>query len=143
MDILKHKKEAKTNFCNLVQDYKIINEQDVVVRKSKRVEYTPSKLYENKRKAWKKKNAIKDTITRYKEIIFGGDSLICVKCLDELWKQWFIDKKVCDQKLMYDTIRKLAWDGLQKNIAVDCDTMRDRKTAEVLDSEFDYSYWKD
>ena len=44
---------------------------------------------------------------------------------------------------MYDTIRKLAWDGLQKNIAVDCDTMRDRKTAEVLDSEFDYSYWKD
>ena len=27
--------------------------------------------------------------------------------------------------------------------AVDCDTMRDRKTAEVLDSEFDYSYWKD
>ena len=51
MDILKHKKEAKTNFCNLVEDYKIINEQDVVVRKSKRVEYTPSKLYENKRKA--------------------------------------------------------------------------------------------
>ena len=66
-----------------------------------------------------------------------------MKCLDELWKQRFIDKKVCDQKLMYDTIRKLAWDGLQKNIAVDCDTMRDRKTAEVLDSEFDYSYWKD
>ena len=41
MDILKHKKEAKTNFCNLVEDYKIINEEDVVVRKSKRVEYTP------------------------------------------------------------------------------------------------------
>ena len=27
MDILRYKKEAKTNFCNLVEDYKIINEQ--------------------------------------------------------------------------------------------------------------------
>ena len=31
----------------------IINEQVLVVRKSKRLEYTPSKLYENKRRVWK------------------------------------------------------------------------------------------
>ena len=28
--------------------------------------------------------AIKDTMTRYKEIIFGSDSAICMACLDEL-----------------------------------------------------------
>ena len=33
----------------------------------KKVEYTPSKLYE-------KKEAIKGTITRYKDIIFGSDT---------------------------------------------------------------------
>ena len=37
-------------FCNLPEGYKIINEQDVVTRKSKRVEYILSKLYENKRR---------------------------------------------------------------------------------------------
>ena len=46
MDNLRRRKEAETNFCNLVGGYKIINEQDVVVRKSKGVKYTPSKLYE-------------------------------------------------------------------------------------------------
>ena len=28
--------------------------------------------------------AIKDTITKYKEIIFGADSLVCMTCLGEL-----------------------------------------------------------
>ena len=28
--------------------------------------------------------AIKDTITGYKEIIFGSDTLACMACLDEL-----------------------------------------------------------
>ena len=46
MDNLRRRKEAETNFCNLVGGYKIINEQDAVVRKSKGVKYTPSKLYE-------------------------------------------------------------------------------------------------
>ena len=41
----------ETNFCNLAEGYKIINEQDVVVTKSIRVEYNPSKQYENKRRA--------------------------------------------------------------------------------------------
>ena len=56
--------------------------------------------------------AIKDTITRYKEIIFGSDKLACMACLDELRKQQVIDQKICDQKLMEDTMRKLAWEGL-------------------------------
>ena len=44
--------DGKNKFYNLPDGYKIIiNEQDVVVRKSKRVEYTQSKLYENKRVA--------------------------------------------------------------------------------------------
>ena len=59
--------------------------------------------------------AIKDTIKGYKEIIFGSDTPACVACLDELRKQQIIDQKVYDQKLMEDTMRKLAWEGLQKN----------------------------
>ena len=43
------KKKTKNN---LPEGYKIIiNEQDIVVRKSKRVEHTPSRLYENKERA--------------------------------------------------------------------------------------------
>ena len=56
--------------------------------------------------------AIKDTITKFKDIIFGADSPICIKCLDELRKQQVIDKRVYYEKLMDDTVRKLAWDGI-------------------------------
>ena len=35
--------------------------------------------------------AIKETIRRYKEIIFGADSPICMVCLDERRKQQVID----------------------------------------------------
>ena len=52
--------------------------------------------------------AIKDTIAKYKEIIFGPDSLVSMACLDELRNQQVIDEKVYDQKLMDDIIRKLA-----------------------------------
>ena len=52
--------------------------------------------------------AIKDTITRYKEIIFGPDTPLCMACLDELRKQQAVDQYVYDQKLMDDTIRKLS-----------------------------------
>ena len=58
--------------------------------------------------------AIKGTITGYKEIIFGWDTPVCMACLDELRKQQVIDKKVYDQRLMDDTMRKLAWEVLQK-----------------------------
>ena len=73
------------------------------------------------------KEAIKDTITRYKEIIFSSDTPTCMACLDELWKQQIIDQKVYDQKLMEDTMRKLAWERLQRNIVMDGDTMIDKK----------------
>ena len=55
--------------------------------------------------------AIKDTIKGYKEIIFGSDTPVCMACLDELRKQQAIDQHTY-QKLMDDTIRKLAWEGL-------------------------------
>ena len=41
--------------------------------------------------------AIKNTIAKYKDIIFGPDSPVCMACLNE---------KVYDQKLMYDTLRQ-------------------------------------
>ena len=53
--------------------------------------------------------AIKDTITMCKEIIFGSDTPTCMACLDERRKQQAIDQHVNDQKLMEDTMRKLAW----------------------------------
>ena len=86
---------------------------------------------------------IKDTITRYKEIIFGSDTSVCMACLDELRKQQIIDQHVYDQKLMEDTMRKLAWEGFQKNIVMDGDTMIDKRTGDVLDPEVDSTYWKD
>ena len=52
-----------------------------------------------------------------------------MKCLDELRKQQVINKKVHDQKLMDDTVRKLVWNGVQKNIAMDGDTLIDRRTS--------------
>ena len=53
--------------------------------------------------------AIKYTIIKYKKIIFGVDRPISIKFLDELKKQQVINKKVYDQKLMNDPLRKLAW----------------------------------
>ena len=87
--------------------------------------------------------AIKDTIKRYKEIIFGSDTSTCMACLDELRKQQIIDQKIYDQKLMEDKIRKLAWEGLQKNIVMDGDTMINKRTCEVLNPEVNSTYWKD
>ena len=40
---------------------------------------------------------IKDTITKYNEIIFGPGTPACMTCLDELQRQQAIDKKVYDQ----------------------------------------------
>ena len=44
---------------------------------------------------------------------------------------------------MEDTMRKLAWEGLQINIVMDGDRMSDKSTGEVLDPEVDSTYWKD
>ena len=87
--------------------------------------------------------AIKDTIKRYKEIIFGSDTPVCIACLDELWKHQVIDQHAYDQRLMDDTIRKLTWEGLQKNIMMDGDIMIDKRTVEALGSDVDSTYWKD
>ena len=44
----------KKDFCNLVQGYKNVNEQNEIVREGKGFEYAASKLYENnKTRAWK------------------------------------------------------------------------------------------
>ena len=43
---------------------------------------------------------------------------------------------------MEDTMRKLAWEGLQKNIVLDGDTMIDKRTGEVLDPDAYSIYWK-
>ena len=87
--------------------------------------------------------AIKDTITKYKEVIFSPDGPVRTACQDKLKKQQALNKKVYDQKLLNVTVRRLAWDGLQKNIVVDNDTMIDRRTGEVLDPQIDSTYWKD
>ena len=87
--------------------------------------------------------AIKDTITMYKEIIFSSDTPVCMACLDELRRQQAINQDVYDQRLMDDTLRKLAWEGLQKNIVRDDDTMIDKRTGEVLNPEVDSTNWKD
>ena len=47
-----------------------------------------------------------------------------------------------DQRLMDDTLRKLAWEELQKNIVMDGDTMVDKSAGGVLD-EVDSTYWKE
>ena len=48
-----------------------------------------------------------------------------------------------DQRLLEDIVRKLAWDGLQKNIVMDGNTMIDKRTGDVMDPEVDSTYWKD
>ena len=44
---------------------------------------------------------------------------------------------------MEDTVKKLAWDELQKKIVMDDDVMIDGRTGEVLDTEVDFTYSKD
>ena len=44
---------------------------------------------------------------------------------------------------MEDTMRKLAWEGLQKNIVIDGVMMINKRTSEVLDPKVDSTYWKD
>ena len=84
--------------------------------------------------------AVKDTITRYKEIIFGSDTPACMACLDMLQKQQTIYQKIFDQKLMEDTMRKLAWERLQKSIVMDGDMMIEKRRVEVLNHEVGSTY---
>ena len=63
-------------------------------------------------------------------------------CLDELRKQPVIDQYLYDKKRMEDTMRKPTWEGLQKYIVMDGDTIIDKRTCEVLNPETDSTYWK-
>ena len=83
---------------------------------------------------------IKDTINGYKEIILGSDNPVCMACLDELRRQQIIDQHVYDQRLMDDTMSKLAWERLQKHVVMDGDSMIDKRTGMVLDPEVDSKY---
>ena len=91
----------------------------------------------------KLEEAIKDIISVYEDIVFGSDTPACMACIDELQRQQIIDQHVYGQKLMEDTIRKLAWEGPQKNIVMDGDMMIDRRTGEVLNPEVNSTYWKE
>ena len=106
------------------------------------LEYTPLNILRRNYIKTKEEleKVIKGTITKYKEIIFGADTPVRMTRLDELRKQQVINKKVYDQKLMEDTVRKLAWDGLQKSIVMVGDTMIDKSTGEVLEPEVDSTY---
>ena len=53
------------------------------------------------------KQAIKDTVDRYKEIIFGS-GVICKDCLNELKKQRKIDEYTRSKKLLEQTVRDLS-----------------------------------
>ena len=79
----------------------------------------------------------KDTIRKYKEIIFDPDTPVCMVCLDKIRKQQVIGKKVYDQSLIDDKLRKLAWDRLQKKIVMDGGRMIDGRASEFLDPEVD------
>ena len=72
---------------------------------------------------------IKVIIIKYKEIIFGLDSPIRTKCLEELKKQQVIDEKVYDQMLVDDTVRKLY--GFQENVVANGNIIIDIKTGEL------------
>ena len=61
---------------------------------------------------------IVETQRKYKDIIFGNYTPICTECLNELKKQQIIDKRSHNQTSMENTVRKLAWDRLRKNIVV-------------------------
>ena len=85
--------------------------------------------------------AIKDTITGYKETIFGSDT-------PSVWRVWmnFESNKSLIKKYMIKSwwMRKEGDpEELQKNIVIDGDTMIDGTTSVVLDSEVDSTYWED
>ena len=72
----------------------------LLLKKAKELNITRQNCMKTKEELEK---AIKDTITKYKEIIFLLDNPVCKACLNELRRQQVIDKKVYDQKLRDDT----------------------------------------
>ena len=64
-------------------------------------------LHRNLMKKDQLKQAIKNTVDRYKEIIFGSD-VICKDCLNELKKQRKINEYTHSKKLLEQTVRDLS-----------------------------------
>ena len=58
-------------------------------------------------KADQLKQAIMDTVERYKELTFGSD-VICKDCLNELKKQRKIDEYTHSKKLLEQTVQDLS-----------------------------------
>ena len=107
-----------------------INEQEnKFITGSKGVEYTPSKLHANKKARARKSNRS-----------FGNYTSICTECLNKLRKQEITDDRLHNQKLMENTVKKLAWDSLWKNEVVDSGLMIGKKTGEILGSVADYTF---
>ena len=96
-------------------------------------------MYENKGRAGRYNQRY---VNAYKEIIFSADIPTYATFLTELRRHQAIDEYIYDRKLMKDTLRKLTWEGLQKYIAMDDETMIDKRTGEVLNLEVDSTYYK-
>ena len=67
-----------------------------------------------------------ETECKYRNIIFGNDTPTCKECLNKLKRQYIIAERVYNQMLMENTIRKLLWDSICKNIVVDDNIMIDK-----------------
>lgn len=68
--------------------------------------------------------AIENTISKYKTIVFGADTLICTKCLNELRNQQVIDQIVYRKKLIERTVGTLA----RNNVVADGEMMIGKST---------------
>ena len=81
--------------------------------------------------------AIKDTIARYKEIVFGSNTHACMACLNELRKQ-----QIIVQKYLIQSWWKKQWGNSHRreNILMDGDTMIDKGSGEVMDPDVDFTY---
>ena len=75
------------------------------------------------------KQAIKDTVDRYREIIFGSD-VICKDCLNEFKKQRKIDEYSHSKKLLEQTVRDLS---CQFDHCCHMRTLIDREIAVCMD----------
>ena len=93
-----------------------------------------------------KGNKVRGKLKTWKKDIktnFHGRIVPYCTCCNATAVLKIIDQHVYDQRLMDDTLRRLAWDGLQKTIVRDDDRMIDKRTGEVLNPEVDSTYWKD
>ena len=105
-------------FFNLVDGYK----NNKGARRHRGNCYRKQRSWIPRRKFMKRKQELEKTIVeperKYKDILFGNDTPICKECLNELKKQQIIDERSRNQKLVENTIRKLTWNSIRKNMAV-------------------------